>query len=738
MLDATIYPADAGLLDASLQIVATVCHFGPHCIAHVQMPMPQSNTNTNALLRHSRSIEDNLHNRGVDITHRLSLHLAKPADSTAQDKRRAMQSCLSCYSDGERLLWRPPAVIGPMPLVKISEMRGYDAESRPGPTARTEQKGIPVHQRIIDAYLDGLPLTAKDSVVVFDLLPNRAAMERLISSTMMPKVKYFGVFKTGQKEILQQFEKAVYDWWDASSDAPPQQRERTEAERPSLSILAWSGQMPILPDALLQKFPEGTSQHAAIRNLEKELRELWPIPTPLPGSGTSATPARVAAGPDFSDCQPLDLSREVDLPHIAVGKNNKPSILISKEFDIFLGNLTNDALTLQAGELFGFYTGVYESKIVAGGLAARLGERETHVLPFRLESDLTIVAESEQKQAMMLCQYVCKLARNQGLGEEGGGEAIGVPFRYDVSATDAGKTCCFRPNPIAPSFDAEKHKPGTLGVVYAGQFTKLPKQGINKKVALTAAPAAAPAAAAAKASGKAKAKPKAKGKAKSGMKRPASSSAGGEEGVEPNTEKKPKPTEEVSAAASSSKPANTVMKKPSQSDVSKGDKGGEASSSAATPKTKAKGKAKAKGRPAKSESGPGRACEQVQGNAQCDSVCLAGAEVGNVYFYGQDRGIFGVKAALKASLVQNGLGQSGECFSRFAWQSCSNVACQGHVGEEAQPAEPEVAVEATPEGPGSVSLVDSAPGLENDEGEEEEACEDDVVMSEVMGPKNVD
>ena len=48
------------------------------------------------------------------------------------------------------------------------------------------------------------------------------------------------------------------------------------------------------------------------------------------------------------------------------GKNNKPSILIPKDFDIYLGNLTAEALSVKAGELFGFYTGSYESKIIQG------------------------------------------------------------------------------------------------------------------------------------------------------------------------------------------------------------------------------------------------------------------------------------------------------------------------------------------------------------------------------------
>lgn len=36
------------------------------------------------------------------------------------------------------------------------------------------------------------------------------------------------------------------------------------------------------------------------------------------------------------------------------GKNNKPSILITAEHEIYLGNLGNEDLLVQQGELFGF------------------------------------------------------------------------------------------------------------------------------------------------------------------------------------------------------------------------------------------------------------------------------------------------------------------------------------------------------------------------------------------------
>lgn len=138
------------------------------------------------------------------------------------------------------------------------------------------------------------------------------------------------------------------------------------------------------------------------------------------------------------------------------GKTGRPGILITKEFDIYLANLQNEELVIPSGELFGFFTGTYDQKIIKGGwgwLALKfclmfsclrhsisltshcaipklifncwwnagkqtnscpgLGEREAATIPWRLEADTTLVAHD--KKPLLLCQYICQLAREQGL-----------------------------------------------------------------------------------------------------------------------------------------------------------------------------------------------------------------------------------------------------------------------------------------------------------------------------------
>ena len=50
------------------------------------------------------------------------------------------------------------------------------------------------------------------------------------------------------------------------------------------------------------------------------------------------------------------------------GKNGKPTIVISKDYKVFLGNLTDEEAVYTAGELFGFNLGAFEIKLISGCL----------------------------------------------------------------------------------------------------------------------------------------------------------------------------------------------------------------------------------------------------------------------------------------------------------------------------------------------------------------------------------
>lgn len=159
-------------------------------------------------------------------------------------------------------------------------------------------------------------------------------MERLLGN-QLPKLKYFGVLRSIQKDVLQQFENMIYDAWDTSSESPPQQRARSETERPALSILTWQNGCPQIPENVLRKFPAGTRQEADILKFKEELETLWPTPASVPGT-RPAGEARTAGAPDLTGASILDLSREIDLPHIALTgfQVERPDVflLLSKNF----------------------------------------------------------------------------------------------------------------------------------------------------------------------------------------------------------------------------------------------------------------------------------------------------------------------------------------------------------------------------------------------------------------------
>lgn len=244
----------------------------------------------------------------------------------------------------------------------------------------------------------------------------RAISERLLAGRG-PEVTYLGLVKESQKDNITGCEEMVYKTWDANPHSPAAQRPRPEQSRPPLTVLLWQQDKPVFPPSLLEKFPEGTAEHSEVLKLKKDMETVWPSSASPVAAGSGA---RASGFPDLSNASVLDLTREVDLEKIPVagfsadkplgqkmvfwlisvgfqleekpddiicllgffnvillnlaavrlalcpGRNTKPSILISKNYDIFVGNMTNDAFQVSAGELFGFNVGSFERRPVSG------------------------------------------------------------------------------------------------------------------------------------------------------------------------------------------------------------------------------------------------------------------------------------------------------------------------------------------------------------------------------------
>ena len=209
-VDATVWPND-GLLE-QVGMLNTICSMSSNNIGHIQLPLSQAQTTMSAVVKHKRKIEDALLKADVDFSHEITLGFSKETVRAGSDKRPVTQKCLiimvgkgNRWMDSECIT---TGILGPLTVCNVSDMQGYDAESRPSPSARVEQtlslnlldffvsnlkeileivfgmrvytlhfaqqrKGVACHKQIIQGYLKGMNMGDKDKVLWADLVPNK-------------------------------------------------------------------------------------------------------------------------------------------------------------------------------------------------------------------------------------------------------------------------------------------------------------------------------------------------------------------------------------------------------------------------------------------------------------------------------------------------------------------------------------------------------------------------------------
>lgn len=177
--------------------------------------MPQQQTSVTALLKHRSHLLHFMVNSQLDPTCELALIFDKAACQHSGDKRKMVHPChfVTSNAHGGQNSWFSSSVsdsgsIGPCPLIRVSEMVGYDPDSRPGAAARVEQthgfisdmllilwvlmsslllmelpvypnlgrKGVPAHTQILQSYFRGMEFTDSDRVVFADVVPNRPVL----------------------------------------------------------------------------------------------------------------------------------------------------------------------------------------------------------------------------------------------------------------------------------------------------------------------------------------------------------------------------------------------------------------------------------------------------------------------------------------------------------------------------------------------------------------------------------
>ena len=132
---------------------------------------------------------------------------------------------------------------------------------------------------------------------------------------------------------------------------------------------------------------------------------------------------------------------------IAAGARGKPSIVVTKNLDLYLGNESNAVLKLEPGELAGFNIGSYIEKIVEGSqdvsccsgtksyapdICTGAGEKEQTGLAWRLQDDFTLI--SRDKKLEPLCCMLHGLVTQRGLAEVDIQEHVIKPKMHPAAA----------------------------------------------------------------------------------------------------------------------------------------------------------------------------------------------------------------------------------------------------------------------------------------------------------------
>ncbi|CAK9045751.1 unnamed protein product [Durusdinium trenchii] len=426
-IDATVWSVNDAMADM-IQMMTSVCSTGSTCIGYIQMPVFQAQTSMAALGKRKRLIEDALLKADMDFSSHMTIMFTKESTRASTDKRPASQPVLLCaYGKNNRWLESSPvlqgAIFGPCSRCNVADMRGYDADSKPGAAARAEQKGVQCHKEILSDFFKGMPFERSDLVVWLDIGPNRYAefASACVDHSLKgeePQLAYVGFLREHQKDVIASIESTVFTHWDSLPSSPPKTRARAESRInvSGLQLLSCdSAGRPGFPDHVMGKFAPGSAQHKKLCEIKEAFQREFPASAGRDGGAvtTPGTVPRASGECDFSiddGKEPLSVERVVELS-------------------------------------FGFNTGNFEMKIAAN-------KRDSAGIPWRLASDLDFIVV--QKRIIPVCKYFHQLATSQGLGEvsifshedSDDGEQVPVPFRYSVTAVKGNRTNVFRPNSL--------------------------------------------------------------------------------------------------------------------------------------------------------------------------------------------------------------------------------------------------------------------------------------------------
>ena len=132
------------LADAVSNLSAVLALSSTH-VGIVQYPVYQSQTNQMTLVKHRHTLDNLLLKAGLTAYHPVLFLYEKP-DSTARDGRSLSQMAMAVFHGNfDSCAFMESGAIkegklGPVPLIRIADLLGFDDVRRPGASARVEQK----------------------------------------------------------------------------------------------------------------------------------------------------------------------------------------------------------------------------------------------------------------------------------------------------------------------------------------------------------------------------------------------------------------------------------------------------------------------------------------------------------------------------------------------------------------------------------------------------------------------
>ncbi len=144
ILDAVVWPNNTQYVTQCVQTLHSILNVSGNHASHLQMSVPHAQTHMKAVIKHRRFLEDQLIGAQLDVLQQLTLTFDK-STLPAGDKRPPWHPCLFVTSNLQgTAVWDTCAAvasrsIGPCPLIRVSDMLGYDPDNRPAPSARLEQ-----------------------------------------------------------------------------------------------------------------------------------------------------------------------------------------------------------------------------------------------------------------------------------------------------------------------------------------------------------------------------------------------------------------------------------------------------------------------------------------------------------------------------------------------------------------------------------------------------------------------